>query len=164
MKRTRKWTFVAQEAQRLAGLGLSPVEIATRLDVRRETVQRWMAAGKLPDTRRGARAARAATVTGKAATPAAWAKAVRAAFALDATDEQIVGLAESALLLARDPAAATAERLSAMGRFQALVKQLALVARLADEKPEPMVKKAAPARAVARRPVVDTRNILTAVK
>jgi len=139
VKRTRKWSFVAQEATRLASIGLTPKEIATRLGVDRSTVVRWMQAGKIQRTggpkrvpkRRGKPVSR----TGQ--TPAQWAAAVRKEYSLDSTDDQLVTLAESALLLSRDPGAAAPVRLVAAGRFQALVKQLALVARNADAVPEP---------------------------
>jgi hypothetical protein len=125
---------MAQEATRLADLGLEPKEIAARLDVNRSTVTRWMAAGKLQRTARSAapRAdAQRAKPTGKS--PAEWAAAVREAYALDATDEQLVTLAESALETAQDQRESAQVRLSAMGRFQAVVKQLALVTRGAED-------------------------------
>jgi hypothetical protein len=128
VRRTRKWAFVAQEATRLAGLGLSPLDIARRIEVKRSTVQRWMAAGKITDTRQGANRTRVPVVT-VLTKPSEWAMTVRKDFSLDATDEQIVTLAESALGQALDPLNPVAVRLSAMRTFQGLVKQLALVAR-----------------------------------
>ncbi len=166
--RTRKWAFVAQEAIRFADLGLAPVEIATRLGVKRTTVQRWMAAGKLRDTRRNARGKRLPSIAASGS-PSAWAAAVRREYALDATDDQLVTLAESALVTALNPLQPKATQLSAMARFQGLVKQLALVARSADvpaetPKPAPAVKAAA--RQVQRSaPAVDPRRqLMTVVK
>jgi predicted transcriptional regulator len=137
MRRTRKWAYVAQEAQRLADLKLSAKEIAERLDVSKSTVTRWIAAGKLGKGSRPASAPEKDTLiaASKGQTPEQWVKSVRNAFDLDATDEQLVSLAESTLLVARDPATPAQLRLQAMGRFQALVKQLSLVARAADAKP-----------------------------
>ena len=161
MRRTRKWAYVAQEARRLADLGLSPVEIAHRLEVNRSTVQRWMATGKLRDTRAivGDRVAVPATSVpvpdGSADT---WAAAVRAAYALDSTDEQLVDLATSALTVAKDLNEAASVRLVAMGRFQGLVKQLALVARApVTEAPSPPPPE--PSRPV-RPPRADPRSQL----
>lgn len=126
--RSRKWTFVRQEATRLAALGVTPAVIATRLGVDRASVARWIQAGKLPAPRPSRR--RQMPVPPGSPMPAeAWAAAVRSAYALDATDEALVGLAVAALTAARDPEAKSSERLAAMGRFQALVKQLRLLAR-----------------------------------
>ena len=55
-----------------------------------------------------------------------WAAAIRAAYVLDATETELVNLAETALTLARDPEARHETRLAAMGRFQRLVQQLDL--------------------------------------
>src|SRR5262245_41228823 len=139
MQRTRKWAYVAQEAQRLAALGLTTAEIARRLDVNRSTVFRWVTAGKLPVARGAAAAAApvpASPPPDLPLEPTAWGASVRAAYALNATDAELVGLAERALTAAQNPAESTSTRLSAMGRFQALVKQLALVP-LALETPAP---------------------------
>lgn len=160
MKRTRKWTYVAQEAKRLAGLGMSAQEIAHRLELNRATVWRWMKQGKLPNTGRSATGSGVMPEGSAISTPAEWAAAVRKTYGLDATDDQLVTLAEAALTTARDPGASVTLRLGAMGRFQALVKQLALVARTEESvKPEP--KPAAPARAVRTS---DPRLLMMAVK
>lgn len=159
MRRTRKWSYVAQEATRLADLGLTPVEIAKRLEVGRNTVQRWMAAGKLTDTRQKAK--------GRSVVPrsaAEWAAAVRATYALDATDEELVTMGEVALRKVHDPRESSQVQLNAMGRYIAIVKQLALVARAAEATtPAPVEEPKKPAARV-RRPGVDPRNLLMAVK
>jgi hypothetical protein len=170
MKRSRKWEYVKQEAIRLAGLGLSDQTIGRRLELDRATVFRWRKAGKLRVEVESVRdpgevetgSEPDAPVEALAhQTPEQWAAAVRGAYDLDVTDDQLVTLAESALLLARDPAVADPKlRLTAMGRYQALVKQLALVARAA-------VKAEVPTRktfAVQRRPASDPRGLLEAVK
>lgn len=163
MKRTRKWAFVAQEAKRLADLGLAPLDIATRLNVKRSTVQRWMAAGKLNDTRRDARAGRTPT-TNIVTKPSEWAAAVRRDYALDATDDQLVTLAEAALGKALDALQSVSTQLQAMRTFQGLVKQLSLVARGADQAGKPEAPATPVRRQLPARSGVDPRAILTAVK
>lgn len=165
MKKTRKWSFVQQEAVRLAELRLSPKEIADRLGVNKSSVTRWMKAGKLKATAQDPRAtaeAVAKVLLGNQ-TPAQWAAEVRTAFALDVTDDQMVSMAESVLLLIRDPLADSKLRLQAMGRFQALVKQLNLLARVADAKGEderPTQRRANPP---VQRSSADPRGMLRAV-
>lgn len=171
MRRTRKWAFVAQEATRLAELGLSPSEIARRLEVSRSTVTRWKAAGKFP--KMGTTAAESTQpAVSTAKTPAEWAKAVREAYALDATDEQLVTVAETALALSLDVHVGPSARMTAAGRFQALVRQLGLVARGGEAHQAPAspgpVAAASPAsrkNPTVRRPAGDPRAaILRAVK
>lgn len=165
VKRTRKWSFVAQEAGRLAALGLSQVEIARQLGLNKSTVSRWMKAGKLPASR-VAEVAHPQVAVRPGQTPAEWAAAVRAAYDLDATDEQLVTVAESALGLSLDSAVSPQVRMTAAGRFQALVKQLALVARNQPQQvrtqPELPEAKPKPPLRVIHRP--DPRKLLMAVK
>lgn len=169
-KRTRKWAFVSQEAARLAGLGLSPREIAERLGVDKSSVTRWMKAGKLE--RRPPSLAPGATQPKQS--PAEWAASVREAYDLDATDDQLVTIAETALALSLDRNVAAHVRMTAAGRFQAIVRQLALVARAADKDAAPEKSPAPstpePARAargperIIRRPGGDPRKLLMAIK
>jgi excisionase family DNA binding protein len=140
MRRTRKWAYVAQEAQRLADLQLTVKEIADRLEVHQTTVDRWIASGQLKHAKGLAPGRQRVGVASSQQTASQWASAVRGSYDLDATDEQLVTLAESALLVARDPGTPAQLRLQAMGRYQAIVKQLALVARAADAK-QPEVPK-----------------------
>lgn len=150
----------------MADLGVSPIEIGKRLNVRRSTVTRWMAAGKLNDTRRkGSRKGpyKPYPHPGKVRSPAEWARTVREAYDLDATDDQLVDLAESSLSVARDENQDARVRLAAAGRFQAIVKQLALVARAAEAAPEP-VAAAAVTPSPIRRVGPDPRTRLQAVK
>lgn len=160
MNRTRRWEFVKQDALRLAGLGLSAEEIAQRLDVGRATVFRWKKEGKLTVGGRTP-VPQLGIVTGQ--TPSQWASSVREAYALDVTDEQIVTMAESCLLVARDPATPAALRLSAMREFRGAVKQLALVARSSVENGEPEQPKRQKFEA-PKRSGVDPRALLQAVK
>jgi transposase-like protein len=133
MRRSRKWRYMAQEAGRLAEMGLSGAAIAQRLGVHKATVCRWMATGKLRNTRQTVSTASAVLP------PLDWAATVRKMYALDASDEELVNLATAALEVAKDPAQPPMIRLAAAGRFQALVKQLALVARPDDATQTPDV-------------------------
>lgn len=174
MKRTRKWQFVAQEATRLAKLGLSPKEIAKKIDVRRSTVQRWMAAGRILDTRQGARSARAKRLLPRTSKikPSMWASKVRREYQLDATDDVLVTLGDKMLTIANDPNESASVKATATARFQSIAKQLALVARQADAAPELEPRPSPPEQAAprrtpereVRRPAVDPRKILMAVK
>jgi hypothetical protein len=158
MKRTRKWAFVSQEAHRLAALGLTALEIGRQLGITKSTVNKWIASGKL--VRAKTRTVGPRTSEALPLAPAQWAAAVRKDYSLDATDDQIVTCAQQALELAYNMAESPTTRLQASGRFQALVKQLALVARLAEAAPEPVK----PARVLVSRGGVDPRNVLQAVK
>jgi len=160
MKRTRKWAYVEQEAKRLVVIGLGHLEIAKRLGVNDSTIRRWVKAGKLEKrtTRQRRAAADAAVPTGR---PAKWAAAVRKDFSLDASDEELLAMGQTALEMTHDPLMAPSVRLAAMGRFQAVVKQLALPARLADQGPIVAAKPDPPA---PRTPRPDPRGLLMAVK
>jgi len=164
MKRTRKWAFVAQEAGRLADLGLAPTDIARRLDVEVSTVTRWMKAGKLRDTRKAAKAGLTPSVN-VSTKPSDWASTVRKQYALDATDDQLVTLAEAALGKALDAEQPVSVQLQAMQAFRGLVKDLSLVAKQADQGAgsggsQPV----GPRRTLPVRPAGDPRAILSAVK
>jgi len=154
MRRTRKWGFVAQEAARLAALGLSPLDISKRLEVNKSTVTRWMATGKLKRTR--GQAAIPPTVDAPIGrTPSEWSKSVRAEYSLDHTDDQLVTLAETALELSLNNTVAPHVRMNAAGRFQALVRQLALVARGGESEEHPPSSSAPPpVQAVSSTPAL----------
>jgi transposase-like protein len=161
VRRTRKWAYVAQEAQRLASVGASPLEIATQLGLNKSTVTRWIKSGRLQRPEGGGTLPSAGVKT-----PAEWAAAVREEFQLDATDDQLVSMAEEALTIARGTAGVHA-RLAAMGRFQTLTRQLALVSRHGQLAPAATPEPKAPER--PRNPAVtraggDPRRLLTAVK
>jgi hypothetical protein len=165
MKRTRKWAYVAQEASRLTALGLKPSEIAAQLEVSKSTVTRWIAKGKLP--RIVVSNPEPANPVQARQTPAEWATSVREEYALDATDDQLVTLGESALRVSFDMAATAPVRLVAAGRFQAIVRQLALVTRraTAEQVSAPVAVAAPPKRPVlVRRPKADPRKGLMAIK
>jgi hypothetical protein len=141
--RSRKWTHLAQEATRLAGLGLARKTIAERIGVDQSTITRWIKAGKVPMVG-------TSRVVVKPVPAASWADSIRQTYALDATDEELVRLGVAALDLARNPKEKPYLQLNAMGRFQAIVKQLRLVARppLEDalQVPAPAPAAAPPAR------------------
>jgi transcriptional regulator with XRE-family HTH domain len=160
MQRTRKFTHVGPEARRLAALGLSPLAIADRLGVNRSTVQRWMAAGHLDDTRE-TRTVQTAALPAAPPPPAEevpaleWGDAIRSAYTLDPTDAKLVGLADLALTVAQSANELPSIRLAAAGRFQSLVKQLASRIRPSvDERP------AAPAPVQAVTARADPRALL----
>lgn len=158
MRRTRKWAYVAQEAQRLADLGLSAADIARRLEVHWSTVDRWIKSGKLMHGESIAKGRPGVPPASPEQTVGQWSAEVRRSYALDVTDGELVSLAEDALKMARDPNSPPSLQLQAMGRYQQLVKQLALVARAAAEaKPEEPKRKVI--RAV--RTGTDPRGILT---
>lgn len=161
MKRTRKWAFVAQEAQRLAALGLTPLEIAAQIGVRKSTVNRWFQSGKLTRAKRPVH--RSANIP-KA--PAEWAKQVRADYALNSTDDQLVTLAQQALELAYNMAEQPSTRLAASARFQSIEKRLGLALRagMGDQKPESSQDQKPAERPVIRRSGVDPRGVLQALK
>lgn len=167
MKRTRKWEYVKQEAARLAGLGMSAAEIARRLDIHKSTVGRWIESGKL--TVRDAEAEVKAMSPKPKQTPTEWADSVRGAFDLDATDEQLVILGEQALTVSLDLTVPAHIRMTASGRFQAIVRQLALVTR-GEEKPADKPQPAESETEAPRknppidRPPGDPRRLLMAVK
>jgi hypothetical protein len=167
VKLTRKWEFVAQEAARLAGLGLSPREIGKRIGVNRSSVTRWIQKGKLEKPNVAPKPKpeqRAALIVSQNPDAAKWATTVRKDFGLSATDERLVMLGVLALETAHDVNLKANVRMTAAGRFQAIVKQLALTSRGAEaapvepEKPEPQRYEP------VQRTGTDPRKLLMAVK
>lgn len=133
MKRTRKWAYVEQEAKRLAAMGLSASEIGQRISVTASQVRRWFQSGQLVKAPRSVRGH-----TAKAPrSPEQWARDVRASYQLDATDDQRVTAAEICLKTFHDTTQPMSLRLQAMARFDAIAKNLNLVAKNADEPPKP---------------------------
>lgn len=161
--------MVAQEATRLAGVGLSPRDIAARLGLNKSTVTRWIATGKLSKPQ--ARRRRSAPPrTRSRQSPSAWAAAIRKAYDLDATDDQLVTLAEATLGLAMDKTAAPHVRMNAAGRFQSIARQLAVVTRRSgaelagDSDVQQGEAKTVPVARVLRHRSGDPRAVLMAVK
>jgi transposase len=161
MKRTRKLSFVRQEAERLAALGQSPADIAKALDVNKSTVTRWFASGKLKRAEPNPLFVQAPARQ----SPADWARSMREEFMLSSTDEQLVTLGEAALSLSRDVTASPVVQLSASASFRAIAKQLAIAtSRTAAKMPE-QPKKAvneSPARVLkmTRKPQRDPRDLV----
>jgi hypothetical protein len=157
MLRTRKWEFVKQEATRLADLGLSSSEIGRRLGISKASINRWRASGKLSRNRA---VRQSAHVPVRAAqTAAEWAASVREDYDLDATDAQLVALAEEALLVSRDADTSWRVRLAAVARFQSLVKQLSLRVRGAEaEQPAPAAEPQPAPQPAPQKPARDMRR------
>ena len=155
----RKWSQIGAEAKRLAARGLSPTAIAGELGADRSTIQRWMAAGKIEDTRESRLGDPASPLAAAADVPALeWAAAIRAAYTLDATDAKLVALADLALSVAQNAAELPSIRLAAAGRFQSLTKQLSTRIRpTADDRAPAPVAQAATVR-------VDPRSILSTIQ
>jgi len=110
-----------------------------------------MDAGRLTDTR-DPRESDAPVPVVPALEAPAWAAAIRAAYPLDATDAQLVDLADLALTITHNAAEAPSVRLAAAGRFQSLVKQLAtrIRATAEEERAPAPTPQAATARADPR--------------
>lgn len=165
MRRTRKWSALAQEAKRLADLGLSGYAIAKKLEVEESTVSRWVKTGKLTlkNDPKGKRAA-GIVAQGERLTPEQWAAAIRRDYALDATDDQLVTMAEAALGEAVDATLSVTARNQSRSRFQALVRQLNLIVRAASQAAPEAAPKTPALRSSLRvvRPSGDPRRGLMA--
>lgn len=156
---TRKWVFLEQEARRLYALKLPERAIAKKLNVAKSTVTRWKKAGKLGDGTPAASTTKARVL--KAPTPrqspAEWARAIRAEYKLDATDEQLVTGAETMLSQSRDMTLSSADQRRAFAEFRAIVRQLNLPGRQEPAVPSPVANDAsAAAEPVARPRLVPT--------
>lgn len=166
---TRKWVFLEQEARRLYALKLSERAIAKKLHVAKSTVTRWKKAGKLgagqnAESARKVKVLRAPTPR---QSPAEWARAIRAEYKLDATDEQLVTGAETMLSQSRDMTLTASEQRRAFAEFRAIVRQLNLPGRQDPALPVPGQDEQ-PAEPVAKPrlvppPVADPRALRTAV-
>lgn len=160
MKRTRKWAFVAQEATRLSGLGLSQGAIAARLGVNKSTVSRWIKSGRISEAPEGRESV--AVEVGKS--PAEWASAVRADYSLDLTDDRLVTLAEAALTTALDTNEKATVRMLATGKFQSVIRQLALTSRTAHSEPATPTEPRPTTREPRAATGTDPRRVLMAIK
>jgi hypothetical protein len=135
VKRTHKFKGLGDVAAIVAAAA-SVSAAAAALGVDRSSVHRWVTSGKVPHPAgrprraRGLRAStgqRASTTGGaRQSSPDGWARDVRQAYDLTATESVLVDLAAAALTLAHDSGVAAAIRLNASARFAALVKQLDL--------------------------------------
>jgi ribosomal protein S14 len=100
---------------------------------------------------------------GKPPGPAQWAKDVRKDYQLDATDEQLVLAGQFALRVANDLTEKAITRLNASGRFQSIVRQLALGRSVARERAEKATPVAPAPRPRQVRTGGDPRGLLHAV-
>jgi hypothetical protein len=163
VKRTHKLSAIANAADVIAAAP-SLSAAAKQLGVDRSTIHRWIESGKVKlPARRKKPGAKVSAPPSPTTSPDAWAAWVRETYELDSTGKVLVDLSVSALLMANDVTASRKDKLSAMGRFQQLVKQLNLEgADLAGAAaPVTPARAARPARA---RGSVDPRGILAAVK
>ena len=129
MAGTRRWSDVGQEALRLLKLRMSEREIAAHLGVAKSTVTRWKKAGKLPNLVVDNTTDSSSAPVSERQSPAEWAKAMRAEFKLDPSDDQLVSLGERALMIANDPHAKRSEQLNAARTFVSIDGKLKLVIR-----------------------------------
>lgn len=156
-KRTHKLKGLKNVAEVVAA-SRSLSEAAQKLGVNRSSLHRWMQAGKVPKPE---------PKTGVAAgaepdqDPAEWARLVRDLGELDPTRSMLLDLAVAALKMSRDTDCRPETRLSAMGRYQQLVRQLNL--DTGASVPAKPVAPAVPTRVIARGGG-DPRAILMAVK
>ncbi|MEX2122373.1 MAG: hypothetical protein WD795_00640 [Woeseia sp.] len=101
-------------------------EAARTLGVDRSTLHRWMEADPaLKEPIRDRQdAAKGATAAAQMLNPDQWAEQIESLYELSNTERVTLDLARRALEIARDEFAKPTERLTAMGRFQQLVKDL----------------------------------------
>jgi transposase-like protein len=139
-KATWRYRTMATDVKRVVTDAPSLAEAARRLDVDVATLHRWCREGKLerparkfyrgkqsPSSRQDtARNTGVAPDTLPSVPAGTWAESVRSAYALSKTDDELVSLAEMVLAIAKDPLQRPADRLSAVAKFGAVVKQLNL--------------------------------------
>jgi transposase-like protein len=101
----------------------SMAEAARLLGVHKSSVSRWVKLGIVPKPTSGRGRAPASPPP---ESPVAWAGSVRRDYDLTANEQVLVDLATATLTLAQDMRARPADRLSAMGRFQSITRQLGL--------------------------------------
>lgn len=162
MPPTRKLVFLEQEARRLFALGLSERAMAKKLNVAKSTVTRWKKAGKLGEIPE--KTTRKVLPPPPARqSPAAWARAIRAEYKLDSTDEQLVTGAETMLSQSRDMTLSASEQRRAFAEFRAIVRQLNLPGRQEPVPVAPEGEMAAPEPVARPRlvppPVADPRAL-----
>jgi hypothetical protein len=158
MGRTRKWVFVAQEAGRLADIGMSPGQIAAALKVAPSTVTRWMQKGRIRRTKGVTGRPRRSVMAPvrQRQTPVEWAAAVREEYSFSPTDDMLVTLGQMALEIALDPRSDTRTQNAATARFRAIARDLDLglsrQPEVVPQEPVPPVKEPrTPLRLVAER-------------
>ena len=156
MKRTHKLKSLAN-VQQVVAKAPSLDAAAKQLGVNRSTLTRWMQQGKVARPK----SAPATTAPEIPAEAEGWKESVLANHLLSETDKTIIDVADDALRLSKQVEAPAIVRLSAMGRFAALVRQLNLEAKRTDAVVNSPRNVQAPA---VRRTGTDPRAILMAVK
>jgi hypothetical protein len=122
-KQTHKLASLAGDAAAVIARSPSLAEAARRLGVNRSTVHRWIASGKMLRPEKSRRQPAASAIPRQS--PGSWGEWARQTFDLSVCEQALVELGEQALMLAQDQAETPAVRLSAIGRFQQLTRQLA---------------------------------------
>jgi len=160
MRRTRKFSALG-DVQTVVNRAPTLDAAAKQLGVNRSTLTRWMQQGKVK--RPGS--APAVVAPEIPATAEGWKDGVLKGHALSQTERTLVNVADEALRLALNPETPAFTRLSAMGRFAAIVRQLNLEAKRLDAVgPVRMASPPAVANARPRRVAGDPRAVLMAVK
>ena len=118
----RTWRFRALGIDVGAVMASAPsYEAAAKAcGVNKSTIFRWVKSGRVPAPGRPAPAAASSVPL----VSEGWAAAMRAAYVFNATEDTYIDLADEALTMARDRSMKPADRLAAMGRFSALVRQI----------------------------------------
>lgn len=106
---------------------------AKKLGIDRSTLYRWIKSGAVsePDPKRGAPETPETVPAGQS--PEEWAATIRSEHRLSRTDLQLLELAVIALTAGRDMSLKSKDRMTAIGRFQLVVRQLNLPE--SEEKP-----------------------------
>ncbi len=156
MKKTHKFRALGNVSAIVAASG-TITEAAKRLGVSRNSLHRWRREGKLPGP---VRRESAPGLDPSSTDPQSWREALLARYTFSDTERQLVKLADLARQMADDLDLRPAVRLSAMARYQQLVRHLRL------DTGEPAATVTAPTMNPARvaRTSGDPRNILMAVK
>ena len=161
----------SKRTHKLAGLGnvadvvrmsTSVAAAARKLGVRRESVYRWIQAGKVPKPKWMGVKAMAPGAVLKGITPEEWGERIKSERKFDVAGLALVDLAVKALRLTTETEPPMV-RLAATARFAALVKQLGLTgdAAASEGKSEHSELVRVP---TVRRVTHDPRQVLMAVK
>jgi transposase-like protein len=129
MKRSHKLRGMGDVAE-IVAFAPDRTSAAAQLGVNRSTLHRWIKAGKVPEPgsarpKVGTAVPAASGEAGASPSPDLWFAAASGAREFTPTERQLLELARAALRLAYD-SADDKTRLSAMSRFQGLVKQVNL--------------------------------------
>ena len=160
MKRTHKLPALG-DVQTVVDAAPDLHRAAQRLGINRSTLTRWIQQGKV---KRPGSLPSVGTVTVPERAEG-WKAGVLAEHILTDTERTLVDVADAALRLARDQETPAFTKLSAMGRFAAIVKQLNLDVKRIDAEKKPQAFTAPTvANGRPRRMAGDPRAVLMAVK